>query len=117
MQKAWIIYFFGKRRFARASCSSGVNIESTLNSPDVQPEAHFLRTCPVFSAKAARMRSICPMSRTDTSQCEISFEQFRDTVVSYLAPEDRAVYDKAAAWDDIKLKVTEFIDKIGQDDA
>jgi predicted nucleotidyltransferase component of viral defense system len=47
----------------------------------------------------------------------ISFEQFRDTVVSYLAPEDKAVYDKAAAWDEIRLKVTEFLDKIKQADA
>jgi hypothetical protein len=47
----------------------------------------------------------------------ISFEQFRDTVVSYLAPEDREVYDKAPAWEEIKLKAAGFIDKIEQTDA
>ncbi len=57
------------------------------------------------------------VNKAKENTLEISFEQFRDTVVSYLAPEDRAVYDKAAAWDDIKLKVTEFIDKIEQADA
>ncbi len=57
------------------------------------------------------------LEKAKENALDISFEQFRDTVVSYLAPEDKAVYDKAAAWDDIKLKVTEFIDKIGQDDA
>ncbi|MBI3658475.1 MAG: nucleotidyl transferase AbiEii/AbiGii toxin family protein [Acidobacteria bacterium] len=48
---------------------------------------------------------------------EISFGQFRDTVLSYLAPEDRTVYDKAAVWDEIKRKVAGFIDKIQQTDA
>lgn len=48
---------------------------------------------------------------------EISFEQFHDTVVSYLTPEDTVVYDKAAAWEEIKLKVAEFIYKIEQADA
>lgn len=57
------------------------------------------------------------LNKAKENALEITFEQFRDTVISYLAPEDRAVYDKAAAWDDIKLKVTEFVDKIGQDDA
>lgn len=57
------------------------------------------------------------LNKAKENALEISFEQFRDTVVSYLTPEDRAVYDEVAAWDDIKLKVTEFIDKIGQDDA
>ena len=42
---------------------------------------------------------------------EISFEQFRDTVLSYLAPQDRDFYDKASVWDEIKLKVSEFIEK------
>ncbi len=55
------------------------------------------------------------LKKAKENAIEISFEQFRDTVVSYLAPEDRAVYDKPAAWDDIKLKASEFIDKIGQD--
>lgn len=48
---------------------------------------------------------------------EIGFEQFRDTVVSYLAPEDRPAYENAAAWDEIKLKVADFLEKIGENDA
>ncbi len=40
---------------------------------------------------------------------EISFEQFRDTVVSYFSPEDRDLYGSSSAWDEIKLKVSEFI--------
>lgn len=39
----------------------------------------------------------------------VGFNQFRDTVLSYLAEEDRAMYDKPDIWDDIKLKVNEFI--------
>lgn len=43
---------------------------------------------------------------------EISFEQFRDTVVSYLSPEDQAVYDSSSLWDEVKLKVANLIDKL-----
>ncbi len=57
------------------------------------------------------------LNKAKENALEISFEQFRDTVLSYLAPEDRAVYDKAAAWEEIKLKITEFIEKIEQADA
>jgi len=42
---------------------------------------------------------------------EISFEQFRDTVVSYLSFEDQAVYNSSPSWDEIKLKVLNFIDE------
>ncbi|MDP8231028.1 MAG: nucleotidyl transferase AbiEii/AbiGii toxin family protein [Candidatus Gorgyraea atricola] len=42
----------------------------------------------------------------------VGFEQFRDTVLSYLAPEDQAVYDSSSSWDEIKLKVSSFI--VGQ---
>ena len=41
---------------------------------------------------------------------EVSFEQFRDTVVSYLSPEDRLMHKSPSSWDEIKVKVTDFID-------
>jgi len=43
---------------------------------------------------------------------EISFGQFRDTVLSYLAVEDQATYNAPAAWDEIKLKAAQFIDEL-----
>ena len=43
---------------------------------------------------------------------EVSFEQFRDTVISYLSPEDQAVYSLSSLWDEIKLKVANFIDEL-----
>ena len=39
----------------------------------------------------------------------VEFRQFRDTVLAYLEPEDRAAYDNPGAWDEIKLKVNEMI--------
>ena len=42
---------------------------------------------------------------------EISFEQFRDAVVSYLSFEDQAVYNSSPSWDEIKLKALNFIDE------
>lgn len=43
---------------------------------------------------------------------EISFEQFRDTVLNYLAPENQAIYKTTVSWDEIKLKVANFIDEL-----
>ncbi|MDP2910827.1 MAG: nucleotidyl transferase AbiEii/AbiGii toxin family protein [Candidatus Omnitrophota bacterium] len=42
---------------------------------------------------------------------EIGFEQFRDTVVSYLSFEDQAVYNNSSSWGEIKLKALNFIDE------
>lgn len=43
---------------------------------------------------------------------EISFGQFRDTIISYLSPEDQRIYNSLALWDEIKLKTANFIDEI-----
>ena len=41
----------------------------------------------------------------------MEFRQFRDTVLAYLTPEDRAAYENPGVWDEIKLKVNELICK------
>jgi predicted nucleotidyltransferase component of viral defense system len=43
---------------------------------------------------------------------EIEFEQFRDTVVSYLSIEDRGVYDSPGAWEEVRLKTANFIEEV-----
>ena len=43
---------------------------------------------------------------------EISFERFRDTVISYLSPDDQRVYNSQPLWDEIKLRAANFIDEI-----
>ncbi len=43
---------------------------------------------------------------------KVSFEQFRDTVVSYLVPEDQRVYATPDTWDEIKLKASNFIEEL-----
>ncbi|MDO8488775.1 MAG: nucleotidyl transferase AbiEii/AbiGii toxin family protein, partial [Candidatus Omnitrophota bacterium] len=40
---------------------------------------------------------------------DVKFKVFRDTVVSYLAPEDQPVYDNSSAWEEIQLKTAGFI--------
>jgi predicted nucleotidyltransferase component of viral defense system len=42
----------------------------------------------------------------------IPFEQFRDTVVSYLSVEDQVAYGDPAMWDEIKLKTAQFLEAI-----
>lgn len=51
------------------------------------------------------------LSKARENALEISFEQFRDTVISYLSPDDRPTYDTAAAWDEIRLKVLDFLEE------
>ena len=43
---------------------------------------------------------------------EISFEYFRDTVISYLSCEDQAIYNSPPLWDEIKLKVSNLIEDL-----
>jgi len=43
---------------------------------------------------------------------EVSFEQFRDTVVSYLSLDDQSVYNSSSSWDEIKLKAANFIEQL-----
>jgi len=52
------------------------------------------------------------LTRARESALEVSFGQFRDTALSYLSPEDRAQYDSSPSWDEIKLKVSDFISRI-----
>ncbi len=42
---------------------------------------------------------------------EVDFPVFRDTVVSYLAAEDQEVYEAAASWEEVRLKVSHLIEE------
>ena len=41
---------------------------------------------------------------------EVDFEQFSDTVVSYLSGEDQMLYNKPKSWEEVRLKVANFIE-------
>ncbi len=43
---------------------------------------------------------------------EVSFKQFRDTVVVYLPSEDKGNYERQSVWDEILLKVDRFIEEV-----
>ena len=43
---------------------------------------------------------------------QVSFEQFKDTVVSYISEEDRSLYGSSDSWDEIKVKVSGFIEQL-----
>jgi len=42
----------------------------------------------------------------------ITFEQFRDTVVSYLPLEEQNIYNTDSSWDEIRLKVANLIEEL-----
>lgn len=43
---------------------------------------------------------------------ETGFEEFKDKVVSYLLKEDQKIYNSPSAWDEIKLKTINFLEKL-----
>jgi len=43
---------------------------------------------------------------------EVEFEEFRDTVVSYLSADDQPAYDNPKAWEEIRLKTANFIEEV-----
>ena len=49
------------------------------------------------------------ITRADENLFEVSFNEFKDTVVSYLDLEAQALYASPARWDEIKLKVDSFL--------
>lgn len=62
-----------------------------------------------FRTKTVEM-SRTKLTRAYENMFEISFEQFRDTVISYLLPEDQKVYDLPSVWDEVRLKVGNLIE-------
>lgn len=41
----------------------------------------------------------------------VDFPQFRDTVVAYLEADDQKTYSSSAVWDEIKIKVADFLEE------
>lgn len=52
------------------------------------------------------------LSAAVKSVYDMSFERFRDTVVAYLSVEDQSDYNSPERWDDIRLKVIDFINEV-----
>ncbi|MCL4417550.1 MAG: hypothetical protein M1365_12800, partial [Actinobacteria bacterium] len=42
----------------------------------------------------------------------VKFGQFRDSVVSFLSPEEQASYNSSIFWDEIKLKVANLLEEM-----
>jgi len=47
----------------------------------------------------------------------VGYPQFRDTVAAYLEEDDRNGYASAAVWDEIKLRVSNFLEEIKNENA
>ncbi len=42
----------------------------------------------------------------------VTFEQFRDSVVFFLSPDEQASYNSSLFWDEIKLKVANLLGEL-----
>lgn len=67
-----------------------------------------------YQPKAAEGLTLRPSKVTKAHEnlFEVSFEQFRDTVVSYLALEEQSLYSSPERWDEVKLKVASFLEEV-----
>ncbi len=61
------------------------------------------------SAGIAELPGKAALAHARESILAPGFEQFRDAVAAYLAPEDRKQYSLPAAWDEVKLRAAEFV--------
>ena len=72
----------------------------------------FVLSPQVESSKISKIRPEAEkLKKAHQNIFPIEFEQFRDTVLAYLAPEDQAVYASAAVWDEVKLKTANFLEE------
>lgn len=46
----------------------------------------------------------------------VDYEQFRDEVISFLSAEEQANYDSSLFWDEVKLRVSELLERIKKED-
>ena len=84
---------------------------SVLQARDVF-DLHILSSqCELFKAEETEIKGD-KIAKAYENVFAINFEQFRDTVVSYLSPEDQAAYNSPRAWDEISLKVGNFIEEL-----
>lgn len=52
------------------------------------------------------------LSKAHERVFEVGFEQFKDTVVSYLSPDDAVLYNKPESWEEVRLKAAQFIEEV-----
>ena len=64
--------------------------------------------------KEFKLLSTAILAKAHERIFEVSFEMFRDEVVSYLSDEDKNMYDNASSWEEIKLKVADFIEELSK---
>ncbi len=78
------------------------------------PQSHFgdAKLYETEKSQKAKIVDIKNIAKAHDNIFEISFEQFRDTVLSYLVSEDQSVYNSTSVWDEISLKVANFIESL-----
>ncbi|MBU4479211.1 MAG: nucleotidyl transferase AbiEii/AbiGii toxin family protein [Candidatus Omnitrophica bacterium] len=72
----------------------------------------FILSSQYDATKGKQAKDTAQIAKAHENIFTISFEQFRDTIVSYLSTEDQAVYGNPSMWDEIKLKTARFLEEI-----
>lgn len=90
-------------------------IEALAGRPAVQARDIFdlfllMPQCALLPSENVERRKLAQARENVFS---VSYEQFRDAVLAYLDPEERSGYARESAWDEIKLKVLQFLEETG----
>ena len=72
----------------------------------------FILSSQYDAPESKQAQDTAQIARAHENIFTISFEQFRDTVVSYLSAEDQVAYSNSSMWDEIKLKTAQFLEEI-----
>jgi len=71
---------------------------------------------PQFTLAEKRLKNVdaAILKKAGKRVFEVEFGEFRDAVVAYLSNEDRSVYNKQRSWEEIQLKVSDFIEEVSR---
>jgi len=75
-------------------------------------DLHVLIARPGAGEAAAALPELPFLHQAGERIYEVGFDVFRDSVLSYLSLDDRNAYDRPEAWDGLRLRVAEFLEKL-----
>ena len=103
---------------ARAAASQKILALASRSIPqarDVFDLYHLSSQQEVLEANLSGGLAPIELQKTRETIYSISYQQYRDTVVSYLSSQDRRAYDSVEIWDEIRLRVLEMLADDGND--
>lgn len=104
---------------ARSAALQKVRALSSRTQPQARDifDLYLLSSRPeVLETKLSQGLAPNTVRRSRDTIHSLGYQQYRDTVVSFLGPEDSMAYDSPQTWDEIRLRVLEMLEGDAHDD-